>query len=364
MKDKEKNIRYIDSLKGWAMLAVIMIHSGGGLVPGIVGEFGALGSRGVQLFFMISAFLAWKSLSKYSDGSFKGLVKWFGSRLLRLAPLYYVFLCIYLILIYKGCYPALGNFESITIPNIVSHFLFLHAFSPYYVNSIIGVAWYIGDLVIFYAITMLLYKCISRFEDALLWFCGSMAVGYFACSVLNAAQLIEDTSVWSSYIWTFSIFVELPVYLLGIVIYYIFQSETLERLRGNKKLSKIILISSLYVLFCLITGYRDIGSRYNMGISSIWMFGIVFAFICIGLEIHDDKIINNFVCSALGQNSYAIYFVHYILICEIQKRKPVIVDSPAMNWFIKYVIVTVLSYIIAKIANFCSKTMMKLKQLR
>lgn len=353
MSNRAEKVRYIDSLKGWAILAVIMIHSGAALVPGLIGEIGALGSRGVQLFFVISAFLTWSSLNNRlkRDCGIKDMFQWFGSRLLRLAPLYYLFLCIYLYLIYKGGYPVLGYGEDITISNIISHVLFLHAFNPYHVNTIIGVAWYIGDLVIMYAITMFLYKCIKKLEDALLWFAGSVAIGYFVCSVLNAAQLIEDVGIWSSYIWTFSIFVELPCYLLGIVMYYVFQTSTMEQLRGNRKLARIILFSSLYVLFSLITGYRDIGSRYNMGISNLWLFSITFVFICISLEMYDNKVINNGVCAALGRNSYAIYFVHYILICVIQKYKPNIVASPAENWFVKFILITVVSYVIAIILN-------------
>lgn len=125
----------------------------------------------------------------------------------------------------------------------------------------------------------------------------------------------------------------------------------MEQLRGNRKLARIILFSSLYVLFSLITGYRDIGSRYNMGISNLWLFSITFVFICISLEMYDNKVINNGVCAALGRNSYAIYFVHYILICVIQKYKPNIVASPAENWFVKFILITVVSYVIAIILN-------------
>lgn len=67
----------------------------------------------LEEFFLISAFLAWKSITKHAERrqkcSFKCKIKWFGSRLLRLALLYYVFLCIYLILIYKGYHLALGK---------------------------------------------------------------------------------------------------------------------------------------------------------------------------------------------------------------------------------------------------------------
>lgn len=66
---EKKNITFLDSLKGWGILAVIMVHSGAAGLPGVMGRIGEAGARGVQLFFLISAFLTWGSLSfEYTGG--------------------------------------------------------------------------------------------------------------------------------------------------------------------------------------------------------------------------------------------------------------------------------------------------------
>lgn len=59
-------ITWIDSLKGIAILGVIMIHCGGSHLPDPLGIVGRFGGAGVELFFVISAFLSYQSLEKVS----------------------------------------------------------------------------------------------------------------------------------------------------------------------------------------------------------------------------------------------------------------------------------------------------------
>ena len=62
---KVKNIGYIDALKGLAIIGVTMVHTGGSGLPGVLGNIGSSGARGVQMFFIISAMLTFTSLSNY-----------------------------------------------------------------------------------------------------------------------------------------------------------------------------------------------------------------------------------------------------------------------------------------------------------
>lgn len=49
------------------MLMVIATHAGAGSFPGYAGRIGANGARGVQLFFIISSYLAIASFSRRAD---------------------------------------------------------------------------------------------------------------------------------------------------------------------------------------------------------------------------------------------------------------------------------------------------------
>lgn len=56
--------RSINFYKGIAMLCVIATHAGAGSLPYKLGIIGANGARGVQLFFLISSYLAFVSFEK------------------------------------------------------------------------------------------------------------------------------------------------------------------------------------------------------------------------------------------------------------------------------------------------------------
>ena len=92
---------WIDGLKGIAMLGVVMVHYGCRNIgaEGIFGKIVSNGARGVQMFFIISAYLVFVSLSKrFADSriSANEAIKWIVSRIVRLMPLYYLAILVYL----------------------------------------------------------------------------------------------------------------------------------------------------------------------------------------------------------------------------------------------------------------------------
>ena len=55
-KAASNRLDWLDAFRGWAVLGVIAVHSGGSAhVAGLTGEITATGQYGVQLFFLVSA---------------------------------------------------------------------------------------------------------------------------------------------------------------------------------------------------------------------------------------------------------------------------------------------------------------------
>lgn len=258
-----KKMTYIDSLKGWAILAVILVHSGAGAFPGIMGNIGLAGARGVQMFFLISAFLAAGSLErKFGQNriDMKGARDWLLKKFFRIAPLYYIFLVVYFIAENTPMSRFLGGgIGENAFANIISHVFFLHALSPLYVNSIIGVAWYLGDLALMYFAMLLFYQFINSLEKSFAALTISLIAGYGISGFLAFLDLGFEQTVWGSYVWTFGFLIELPCMLLGVVLYYIFGKVDIEKIRNKKCFSFSILLGSLYLVLCLTTGYNVLG---------------------------------------------------------------------------------------------------------
>ena len=63
---KTEHIDWIDGLKGVAILGVILIHCGGASLPFPLSNVGDAGKYGVQLFFLISGYLAFLSYANHN----------------------------------------------------------------------------------------------------------------------------------------------------------------------------------------------------------------------------------------------------------------------------------------------------------
>lgn len=163
----KKEIVWIDALKGLAICGVVMVHSEGMGFPKEIAKIASFGQYGVQLFFMISAYLAMYSPSNFYESrneiKLKTVLIWWKKKFINLLPLYWLALIVYIVL--TGGQPYwLGEEGKITLYNAIFHFLFLHGSVPRYINSIIGGEWYLANLAIMYIVIPHIYKFVDRFR--------------------------------------------------------------------------------------------------------------------------------------------------------------------------------------------------------
>jgi peptidoglycan/LPS O-acetylase OafA/YrhL len=84
---------YIDTLRGLAILSVVMVHSSQNFPPRseVLIQIAAQGSRGVQLFFIASALTLFLSMDARSgDQEPRSLESFFIRRFFRIAPAFYL----------------------------------------------------------------------------------------------------------------------------------------------------------------------------------------------------------------------------------------------------------------------------------
>lgn len=143
---------FVTGLRCIAAVMVIMIHTAG------LRDFGTLGNiitdngkYGVQIFFVISGFTIARTY-----GASPGFGPYFGRRLMRIAPLYYVLIVLAFALIVAGAIPVpywMAKYDSAPDAyNLGMHLVFLSSWDVRIAASLLGVEWTIPIEIFWYAV--------------------------------------------------------------------------------------------------------------------------------------------------------------------------------------------------------------------
>lgn len=331
----------IDAAKGMAMLAIILVHFNNILqCPNmIISGLSAIGARCPQLFFIISAYLTWKSISKQRQEKFDYKSFWW-KRFFRIAPVFYFFML--LSLFFHNC-----NLNSETFFSVVLHVLFLNSLFPQYINNIMGVEWYIADLALFYMLTPLLYKYIINLRRSIIAFCVASFVSllFLVCANIFCGDLMIQETYYEMYFHTFCFVYQMPVMLIGVIIYYL-----LKVLEKEQKMIKPVMIG-LFFLVSLIFMLFIVFNLNKVLLTSSFVFGLLFGYLFLIMmingsgNIHWDNPVVHLFCS-IGKHSLPIYFFHITVVnWTIMIIKSWCVSLSVVEWLGTYLIIANISYI-------------------
>lgn len=278
------------------------------------------------------------------------LATWWKKKFIKLIPLYYLMIII--------CYLAeggssywLGSEESISFFNVLSHVFFVHGLFPHYTDSIIGVEWYLGVLAIFYFLVPILYKYINSLEKSIGLFVISIPICYTVKEIAyRYLPAVEDTYIYTTYIDTFGIMAQLPVILLGIILYFIMLEFDLQNIKEKKIISYGLLIFALI----MILGQAYQKNKLYM-INGDTLFGLWFLCIALSQAIWRTPFIDNRIFRTIGKYSYPLYLIHFFLIHMLQKYWIFNIENIVLNWGVQYIIILcasmIISYVVEKYYN-------------
>ena len=302
MENTVSRIKWVDSLKGIAMLGIVVIHAGGSALDGIWGKIGNAGHFGVQMFFLISAFLAWTSLGKGISYQ-----TWIKKKLLRLLPLFYVAYTVALIV-------SLAMGGSFSAPSFIVHILGIWGLFPEYHNGLMA-EWYLGALILFYIIAPGIHKFVNNIGRALVFFfltvVFSESFNYIASSIF--ASKVADYN-YLSYFGNTSLWYQFPTLAIGIILYYVIiglgKLEVADSGCEVRLLSSVTMICIALILLAGIVMNKNYTWGFDIYICTTFAFGIIAA----SQYIFAVPIISNRVFMIIGKYSYPVYLFHYTLI--------------------------------------------------
>ena len=305
-----RHFSFVDALRGWAILGVLLIHSTM-FVPKFSGRIKGLatqGMYGVQLFFVISAFTLFWSMRSRTRLERKPLLAFFTRRICRIGPLFWA------AIIFYG-YRSLHDPDSIYriqwapfglhLMQFISAALFLHGWYPSTINAIVPGGWSIAAEFSFYLTIPFLFARIRTLNAALwLTLISTAAVGILGNPVIHHLshhfRMFPETLIQDFVEYSFPM--QFPVFCLGMVLYFLL----LPNLAGATRQSRLPDNTSLALL--LVIG----GFMCGIGAPPRHIFmSMAFVAVAYGLSLCPFRLLVNPITRFIGTISYSGYIWHF-----------------------------------------------------
>jgi peptidoglycan/LPS O-acetylase OafA/YrhL len=247
-KDTSRKFLFVDALRGYAILGVIVVHAGQHVtgLPDWLARLSAEGARGVQLFFVVSAFTLFYSMTYGHPNEKRPLLNFFIRRFFRIAPAFYLAIIAYLLSGGLGPRYWLGDVQRVTAGNIASTFFFVNGWNPYWINSIVPGGWSVAVEMPFYATLPLLFASIKNQRQAIMLTVALVGSAYVINGIMSSHPLITHGGLWQNFLF-FWFPNQAPVFGLGIVLFYLLRNN-LQGAAGLNEQSKAKQSNYLLVL--------------------------------------------------------------------------------------------------------------------
>jgi peptidoglycan/LPS O-acetylase OafA/YrhL len=369
-----KKLDYIDAVRGVAVLLVILVHTLTFLDRGGLNSIFRIGVEqgrmGVQLFYMASAFTLFYSLSERnkiisSDNNIStqkknenknSSLEFFIRRFFRIAPMFYI-ATIYYFYFYINFPDPLSessNLTVFTLPNLLSHFTFTHGLSPFWINSIVPGGWSVGVEFIFYLFVPALYFTYKKYGVKFFYFLlpASVMISW----IFNYGLFIFLGETLPKYWHAFSyynFFTQLPVFILGIILYHHVINNLLTSFKSLKVFN--FIFASSVILF-IISLFINKETNHGLFAGSLLMLSSILAYFIIFLAKYKASFIGrlfvNKLITYVGKISYSMYLTHFAVISLITYltkdiSKSFVIMSSEFTFLVFFLILTFITIIIS-----------------
>jgi len=298
---QQLNLKYIDFLRGIAILLVIICHVSQAqkdintLSRGIL-DFGKIG---VQLFFFLSAYTLCLSMSTRKEQNF--IRNFYLRRFFRIAPLYYLGILTYFFVSrvpFLNQDIILSNYRSYTISNVLDNVFFIHGLIPSANNSIVPGGWSIGTEMLFYLIFPFLFMLFSKMNVKLFYLIPFLALFIAIAFSIKAYQF--DRNIFRDPFYYNHILNQLPVFIIGMSYFFLEKSVLIKFNYFTNIACFILLISSSFILMHLL--------KQNISLS-IFLAAISFVFL---MNLFKEVKLSLRLLQRIGQLSFSIYIFHFL----------------------------------------------------
>lgn len=290
----------LDALRGLAAASVVVYHTvalNSLPIPlisaGIVNRLGLA----VPLFYMLSAFSL--SLGYYGRlSTINGVVGYGLRRFLRIAPLFYAVLPIWL------CVMWFKFHQAPNLTAIVGNVTFLFNLVPGLQESIAWAGWSVGVEMVFYGLLPLIFLAARGWRSSL---------ALYAASIVAAIAFQHVFAAKGSFAYM-SIVSQLPHFLAGLVAFHLYRDGALARL-ADKAWVLLVAGVAIWPLMALL----KLGHLKVWGVDvEQYLIGLAFPLIVLSQVLSPNRLIVNPLTLYVGQRSFGVYLLHPLAILATQ----------------------------------------------
>jgi peptidoglycan/LPS O-acetylase OafA/YrhL len=347
MGESQNRLLWLDSLRGIAVLGVVLVHCGQlAQSSGILGNVTAAGQYGVQLFFVVSAItisMTYQQHAKKHGTSPISAFAWLIRRVYRIWPLYAIAAFLYsiegfILNAYLG-----GTFaQKIDWFDIFANLIFIHTWIPSANNSVVPGGWSISVEAMFYCIFPILM--VGRKHPYFRAIFIALAMFFLAISELVNRQTFGTFAIVNNSYFYFWLPTQIPVILIGCWFYF----RVFDQNSFNSRINVWVLTVTFVALSVCGLALGTWG-QLSPGLSPS-IFAL--AFCCLAILASSGRLgsIAGRWISEIGVCSYSIYLIHFALIHAARLTLKVFAvdrSHPGMLLLLIYIPVAALSFYIA-----------------
>jgi peptidoglycan/LPS O-acetylase OafA/YrhL len=296
--ESKDRLEYIDALRGIAILGVLIVHSS--MVTqqtGAISTIAFTGQRGVQLFYMVSAFTLYRSLDSPRREHYP-ISNFFIRRFFRIAPAFY--LAIFANILLYALKPNYSLLRGLGWFQITLGFLFLHGASPKAIDAVAIGGWSVAVETTFYLLLPLLHRYVRTIRSTLLLFVISAAL-FEPLSIWLAHRASNPfTKQYFAFLW---FPVEFPVFVLGMLAYRIWKT-CIPEVEKRPDLSLLLIFASGLIFWGCLPFTNE----------QLYPSSLLFLTFILALSIRPWSFFVNPLTRFLGKISYSLYLFHFFVL--------------------------------------------------
>lgn len=345
-----KKYSFIDALRGWAILGVILVHTSQSFAPSsaLLQKIASQGAFGVQLFYLTSAFTLFLSFnSRQGNLEKKPIQNFYIRRFFRIAPLFYIAIFVYFIK--DGFSPRHWAPDGIQAWHVLTTFLFVNGWHPTSINSVVPGCWSVAVEMNFYLFLPFLFRFLNSLNKAIFSVFITLILGLVLSRVteyIYAPFFPQDQQyLVSAFSSLYSLHANLSIFCLGFVLYFLFKNlNPVNSKTRNKRQSLVYSAIALYMMTVLpFGGYAYIPQHF--------LYGISFLIFSYALAIYPLNLFVNPVTELIGKLSFSMYLIHFLVIDIASKLFLIPISQMPHNlsFFLAFILVTSLTTLLSKV---------------